>query len=152
MLGKKKALISNIDLYKYGNMCAGVFIRKRIMHFFHFSFLLHIYLFFFFKYTMTTAALNYDNNGNMIVSSLRDNYNNDNRLHSLVASGQLERVQRLIASGCDPNSSHSITGLKPIHFAASRGHVDLVHYLVQSSQVQIDAVDKEGEVSIYTTI
>lgn len=98
---------------------------------------------------MTTTALLYDNNENNIVPSLRNSYsNNDNRLHSLVASGQLDRVQRLIASGYDPDTSHSITGLKPIHFAASRGHVDLVHYLVQSCQVQIDAVDREGEVSI----
>ena len=80
-------------------------------------------------------------------SNLNDTllYNNVN-LHRSVASGQLALVQRLIANGCDPNLPHVTTGLRPIHFAASRGHVDLVKYLVETSQCQVDATDKEGEV------
>lgn len=86
---------------------------------------------------MTTVSFNFDNN----------------ILYNSVVNGQLNTVQRLISSGsCDPNLPHSITGLRPIHFAASRGHVDLVQFLVQSSQVQIDSIDKEGEVLVYNDI
>ncbi|KAI8079401.1 ankyrin repeat-containing domain protein, partial [Thamnidium elegans] len=46
------------------------------------------------------------------------------------------------------NSPHSVTGLRPIHFAASRGHVNLVQFLIQSCQVDIDAIDKEGETAL----
>ncbi|CAO0802442.1 unnamed protein product [Mucor circinelloides] len=82
-------------------------------------------------------------------SNLNDTllYNNVN-LHRSVASGQLTLVQRLIANGCDPNLPHVTTGLRPIHFAASRGHVDLVKYLVETSQCQADATDKEGETAL----
>ncbi|GAN09199.1 FYVE-domain-containing protein [Mucor ambiguus] len=83
------------------------------------------------------------------VSNLSDTllYNNAN-LYRSVASGQLTLVQRLIADGCDPNLPHLTTGLRPIHFAASRGHVDLVKYLVETSQCQVDATDKEGETAL----
>ncbi|GAA5801934.1 hypothetical protein HPULCUR_007392 [Helicostylum pulchrum] len=74
--------------------------------------------------------------------------NYHNKLHTSVASGQLNLVQRLISNGCDPNSPHSVTGLRPIHFAASRGHVNLVQFLIQSCQVDIDATDKEGETAL----
>lgn len=86
-------------------------------------------------------------------SNLNDTllYNNNVNLHRSVASGQLTLVQRLIADGCDPNLPHVTTGLRPIHFAASRGHVDLVKYLVETSQCQVDATDKEGEVT-YTDV
>lgn len=73
---------------------------------------------------------------------------NYNKLHSSVASGQFNQVQRLISTGSDPNTPHSVTGLLPIHFAASRGHVNLVQFLIESCQVDIDAIDKEDEVSI----
>lgn len=76
----------------------------------------------------------------------------NNHLHGSVASGQLHLVQQLIANGCDPNLPHTITGLRPIHFAASRGHVNLVKYLVESSHCHVDAVDKEGEVTTKTRV
>lgn len=71
----------------------------------------------------------------------------DNKLHSLVVGGQLNQVQKLISNGCDPNSPHTTTGLRPIHFAASRGHANLVEFLSQLTNVDIDAMDKEGEAS-----
>lgn len=87
---------------------------------------------------MTTTAAS--------VLNLNDTLFSNNSLHRSVASGQLNLVQRLIANGCDPNLPHITTGLRPIHFAASRGHVDLVKYLVETSKCQVDAIDKEGEV------
>ncbi|KAI8327182.1 ankyrin repeat-containing domain protein [Blakeslea trispora] len=70
-------------------------------------------------------------------------------IHTSVASGQLYLVQRLIAEGCDPNLPHTTTGLRPIHFAASRGHLELVRYLVESTlSCQLDAVDKEEETAL----
>lgn len=87
---------------------------------------------------MTTAATS--------VLNLNDTLFSNNNLHRSVASGQLTLVQKLIANGCDPNLPHVTTGLRPIHFAASRGHVDLVKYLVETSKCQVDAIDKEGEV------
>lgn len=87
---------------------------------------------------MTTAAAS--------VLNLNDTLFSNNNLHRSVASGQLTLVQRLIANGCDPNLPDVTTGLRPIHFAASRGHADLVKYLVETSKCQVDATDKEGEV------
>ncbi|KAI8372286.1 ankyrin repeat-containing domain protein, partial [Choanephora cucurbitarum] len=69
-------------------------------------------------------------------------------IHTSVANGQLYLVQRLIAEGCDPNMPHTTTGLRPIHFAASRGHLELVKYLVHTSSCEIDAVDKEEETAL----
>jgi hypothetical protein len=91
--------------------------------------------FFRFSLTMTTTL------------HINDTLFNNDHLHGSVANGQLYLVQRLIANGCDPNLPHTITGLRPIHFAASRGHVNLVKFLIESSHCQVDAVDKEGEVN-----
>lgn len=82
----------------------------------------------------------------------RNNYTTTNAfhnklLHSSVAKGQLNQVRKLISNdGCDPNLAHSTTGLRPIHFAASRGHFTLVQFLNEQCRVDIDAIDKEGEV------
>ncbi|CEP17466.1 hypothetical protein [Parasitella parasitica] len=77
---------------------------------------------------MTTAAAS--------ALNLNDSLYASANIHRSVASGQLALVQRLIANGCDPDLPHASTGLRPIHFAASRGHVDLVEYLVETSQCQ----------------
>ncbi|KAI7854340.1 hypothetical protein BDC45DRAFT_135298 [Circinella umbellata] len=73
-------------------------------------------------------------------------------LHSLAASGNLPVFKRLLVHLPDPlkavNDPHPSTGLTPIHFAASRGHVDIVRCLVEDYHVSVDSRDKEGEVKI----
>ncbi|KAI9489636.1 hypothetical protein BDB00DRAFT_962087 [Zychaea mexicana] len=70
-------------------------------------------------------------------------------LHSLASSGSLPLFKRLLLHLPDPlkavNDPHPSTGLTPIHFAASRGHVEIVRCLVEDYHVSVDSRDKEGE-------
>lgn len=71
-------------------------------------------------------------------------------LHSVASSGNLLILKQILLRLPDPlkavNDPHPATGLTPIHFAASRGHVDIVRCLVEEYQVSVDSRDKEGEV------
>lgn len=72
-------------------------------------------------------------------------------LHSVASSGNLVLLKQILHLLPDPlkavNDAHPATGLTPIHFAASRGHVDIVRCLVEDYAVAVDSRDKEGEVS-----
>lgn len=76
----------------------------------------------------------------------------NNALHGSVASGKFTLVQKFITNGCDPDTPHSISGLRPIHIAASRGHLKLVQYLYEKTHCNVDAMDKEGEVNKHTIL
>lgn len=71
-------------------------------------------------------------------------------LHSLASTGNLAIFKQVLQLLPDPlkavNDPHPSTGLTPIHFAASRGHVDIVRCLVEDYHVSVDSRDKEGEV------
>lgn len=74
-------------------------------------------------------------------------------LHSLASTGNLAIFKQVLQLLPDPlkavNDPHPSTGLTPIHFAASRGHVEIVRCLVEDYHVSVDSRDKEGEVYIY---
>lgn len=40
------------------------------------------------------------------------------------------------------------TGLSPLHYASSRGHIQLVNYLLGKAGATVDLADREGEVCI----
>jgi ankyrin repeat protein len=69
-------------------------------------------------------------------------------LHSLATGGNLTLMKHILpllpAEAVD--EPHPATGLTPLHFAASRGHFEMVKYLVDECGATIDAKDKEGEV------
>ena len=73
---------------------------------------------------------------------------NDHSLTTLAAAGNLLLLEELLERGADPNSPQPGTGLRPLHFAASRGHLNIVSRLVEAGAA-VDAVDKEGEACVF---
>ncbi|KAF7727259.1 hypothetical protein EC973_007872 [Apophysomyces ossiformis] len=75
-----------------------------------------------------------------------------NTLHSVASAGDLILIKQILILLPDPlkavNDPHPSTGLTPMHFAASRGHVDIVRCLVEEYDVSVDARDKEGETAL----
>lgn len=67
-------------------------------------------------------------------------------LTAVAASGELSLVQELVRRGKDPDHPHPLSGLRPLHLAASRGHLDIVAFLIEEGGAAVDAPDKEGEV------
>lgn len=57
----------------------------------------------------------------------------------------LKEVQKFIAKGMDVNQSFTEYQLKPLHFAVNcAGSTELLEYLLQQPDIQIDAGDKDG--------
>ncbi|KAG0174666.1 hypothetical protein DFQ28_005264 [Apophysomyces sp. BC1034] len=73
-------------------------------------------------------------------------------LHSVASAGNLILLKQILMILPDPlkavNDPHPSTGLTPMHFAASRGHVDIVRCLVEEYSVFVDVRDKEGETAL----
>jgi ankyrin repeat protein len=53
-------------------------------------------------------------------------------LHAAASQGELGAVQRLIASGADPNSRDALDDATPLHFAAGNGHLAVVEALLDA--------------------
>ncbi|KZV69854.1 ankyrin [Peniophora sp. CONT] len=79
-------------------------------------------------------------------------------LYAGASSGDLEGFQKLVsdvakASECEPfalvNDATSRTGLTPLHAAASRGHLDIVKWLIEGCGAIPDLEDKEGETAVH---
>lgn len=65
----------------------------------------------------------------------------------LAAKGDLALLQQqLINNNHDSDAPQVTTGLRPLHYAASRGHLPVVVYLVEKAGATVDATDREGEV------
>ncbi len=57
----------------------------------------------------------------------------------------LEKVQKFVKNGMDVNKSFTENQLKPLHFAVyCAGSTELLEYLLQQRDIQIDAGDKNG--------
>ncbi|OAD75351.1 hypothetical protein PHYBLDRAFT_94736, partial [Phycomyces blakesleeanus NRRL 1555(-)] len=71
-------------------------------------------------------------------------------LHAVASSGNLGMLKQILSVLQDPlkavNDPHPSTGLTPLHFAASRGHLEVVKCLLEDYAVSVDSRDKEGEV------
>lgn len=69
-------------------------------------------------------------------------------LHAIAASGNLALFKQILA--LHPNAANEMqasTGLRPIHFAASRGNHEIVRCLIEEYGADVDIRDHEGEVS-----
>ncbi|KAG1461775.1 hypothetical protein G6F56_005654 [Rhizopus delemar] len=75
-----------------------------------------------------------------------------NTLHSIATLGNLNLLKQILPLLPAPqkaaNEHHPSTGLTPLHFAASRGHLETVKYLVDDYSATIDAKDREGETAL----
>ncbi|KAF9199998.1 hypothetical protein BGZ49_009807 [Haplosporangium sp. Z 27] len=64
-------------------------------------------------------------------------------------NGQTDLVQEILTQSPKLQDSvdniSSATGMNPLHFAASRGHVDIVRILVDQAGAGVDIQDREGE-------
>lgn len=54
-------------------------------------------------------------------------------LHVAVRHGNINIVKYLVESGLDINASGGTSGSKPINFAASEGHLELVQYFLDNN-------------------
>jgi hypothetical protein len=80
---------------------------------------------------------------------------NDLDIHEAAAAGNFTRVKELLApQGSGETSSAFLlanepsqsSGLTPLHYAASRGHYDIVKWLIDAGAI-VDLEDQTGEVS-----
>jgi hypothetical protein len=75
------------------------------------------------------------------------------RLVENCINGQADFVQEILT--LSPQLKESIdnvstaTGMNPLHFAASRGHEEIVRILIDQAGAGVDAPDREGEVRIF---
>lgn len=75
------------------------------------------------------------------------------RLVENCINGQADLVQEILT--LSPQLKDSIdnvstaTGMNPLHFAASRGHEEIVRILIDQAGAGVDAPDREGEVRIF---
>lgn len=71
-------------------------------------------------------------------------------LYTTAQQGNIERVQALLMHEGEPlnvNLASSSTGMTVLHYAASRGHLQIVQLLVDQCGAIVDMADREGEVS-----
>ncbi|KAJ2961996.1 hypothetical protein NQZ79_g2755 [Umbelopsis isabellina] len=65
-------------------------------------------------------------------------------LFDAAMSGNLQSLTTLLETQA-PDTIQSSTGLSPLHFASSRGHIEIVKHLLDIAGASVDIVDREGE-------
>ncbi|KAI9281028.1 ankyrin repeat-containing domain protein [Sporodiniella umbellata] len=73
-------------------------------------------------------------------------------IRSVALAGNLPLFKKFLQIVPDPlkavNDAHPATGWTCLHFAASRGHLNIVQLLIEEFAVRVDSVDKEGETAL----
>lgn len=69
----------------------------------------------------------------------------DINIFDAAMSGDLQSLIILLETQA-PDSIQASTGLSPLHFASSRGHIEIVKHLLDIAGASVDIMDKEGEV------
>ncbi|CAG8761289.1 41849_t:CDS:2 [Gigaspora margarita] len=90
-------------------------------------------------------------------SSFPQVFVNNMDIHEAAATGNIDRVKELLdpqgagettSSFLLANEVSSASGLTPLHYAASRGHTDIVKWLVIDAGAIIDLEDQTGETAL----
>jgi hypothetical protein len=68
-------------------------------------------------------------------------------LYTAASNGKLQKLKELLNENNNVNQDQPITGLTLLHFAASRGHLDVTRSLCEEYGALTDIEDREGEVS-----
>lgn len=68
----------------------------------------------------------------------------DINIFDAAMSGDLQSLIILLETQA-PDSIQASTGLSPLHFASSRGHIEIVKHLLDIAGASVDIMDKEGE-------
>jgi Ankyrin repeats (3 copies) len=67
-------------------------------------------------------------------------------LYTAASNGNLQKLKELLNENNNVNQDQPITGLTLLHFAASRGHLDVTRSLCEEYGASTDIEDREGEV------
>ncbi|CAG8690912.1 7762_t:CDS:2, partial [Ambispora leptoticha] len=89
----------------------------------------------------------------------KENLSNDanQSIYEATAAGHLWRVKELLDPQGVAETSHSFlianetnqsSGLTPLHYAASKGHLEIVEYLIETAGAMIDLEDSTGETAL----
>ncbi len=70
------------------------------------------------------------------------------KFYNAVKSGHLHMLQRLFTQGANANVQN-VRGKSPLWVAASRGHLDIVAYLVQRPNVDVNSRSSSGRPPIF---
>jgi Ankyrin repeats (3 copies) len=71
----------------------------------------------------------------------------DMTLFTASMTGNLAVLQELLRTH-DPNITQPSTGLSALHYASSRGYIQLVDYLLDKAGANVDLEDREGEACV----
>lgn len=70
----------------------------------------------------------------------------ERKLFHAIYRGDVKSVEYLLLNGVNPDVEDLFSGIKPIHFAASRGNIKILEVLLSDGRVKADAVDRRGKV------
>ncbi|CAG8467409.1 2995_t:CDS:2 [Acaulospora colombiana] len=82
---------------------------------------------------------------------------NDANIHEATAAGNMTRVKELLdpkgsgettSSFLLANETSSSSGFTPLHYAASRGHLEIVKWLIDAAGAIVDLEDQTGETAL----
>ncbi|KAI8584460.1 hypothetical protein K450DRAFT_216522 [Umbelopsis ramanniana AG] len=68
-------------------------------------------------------------------------------LYTAASNGNLQKLKELLNENNNVNQDQPITGLTLLHFAASRGHLEVTRSLCEEYGALTDIEDREGEVN-----
>lgn len=68
----------------------------------------------------------------------------EERLREVCCIGDKESVQQLVQRGVNINAPNAMNGWTPLHWAAKRGHINIVKYLLQEG-VDTTVLTNKGE-------
>jgi hypothetical protein len=68
-------------------------------------------------------------------------------LYTVASAGNIQRLKELLKERNVVNQDQPVTGLTLLHFAASRGHLEITRCLCEEFGALTDVEDREGEAS-----
>lgn len=67
----------------------------------------------------------------------------EKEIFNAVINGDVDKVNQLLESGLDPSLKDS-EGMSPLHFAADRGHLELLQILLKKGAF-VDSINSDGQ-------
>lgn len=110
------------------------------------------------KLPSSNQALRGTSTNSIKYSDANDSTESGLDIHDATAAGKMERVKALLdprgsgettSSFLLANEASSSSGLTPLHYAASRGHYEIVRWLIDAAGAIVDLEDQTGEVHIH---
>ncbi|CAE7575946.1 ACBP1, partial [Symbiodinium microadriaticum] len=77
-------------------------------------------------------------------------WTNEERIFKAVVDGDVEAVRNCVAAGLDPSLRDS-ERMTPLHYAADRGHTDVLNYLIDAG-ADLNAQDGDGQSAVMVAV